>query len=116
MRHGVAAVLVTVLVAAPALAAAPPTYKIAIRDHAFAPPALTVPAGVRVKLRVTNTRHLPSEFESFDLNREKVVPPGSTVTVWVGPLNAGKYKIFDDFNPGTTGWIVAAKSAGGARP
>ena len=109
MRPGLTALLLAALTASPALGASPPTYRLAIHDHAFAPPSLTIPSGVRVKLRVTNARHLPSEFESFDLNREKVVPSGTTVTVWVGPLSPGKYKIFDDFNQGTTGHVVAAR-------
>ncbi len=103
-----AALLVSTLAAPIALAEPSATYTIQIRAHAFFPATLQVPAGHRIKLRVTNTRRLPSEFESFDLNREKVVPPGMTISVWIGPLSAGRYKIFDDFNPGTTGWIIAA--------
>lgn len=107
MRQLAALAAMGLALALPAAAmAAPPSYAIAIHDHAFAPATLTVPAGTRVKLRVTNQRRLPSEFESFELNREKVVPGGTTVEVWIGPLSPGKYKFFDDFNPGVTGWIV----------
>ncbi|MGH7058453.1 MAG: cupredoxin domain-containing protein, partial [Acetobacteraceae bacterium] len=67
---------------------------------------------VRVKLEVTNTRSFPSEFESFEFNREKVVPGGTTVTVWVGPLKPGKYKFFDDFNQSSVGWLVVEKPEG----
>jgi len=94
---------------------ASPTFNITIKQHGFAPGTLTVPAGVRVKLLVKNTRGLPSEFESFDLNREQIVPSGGTITVWIGPLSPGKYKIFDDFNPGTTGWIEVSKAPKDAR-
>ena len=100
----------------PAFGAQPPSYALSIHEHAFAPATLNVPAGVRVRLQVKNTRALPSEFESFDLNREKVVPGGTTVTVWIGPLAPGKYKFFDDFNPGVTGWIVAAPAKPERRP
>ncbi len=103
--------LVLAAIAIPAFAEDVPSYPIEIKAHSFAPASLTVPAGVRVKLLVKNTRSLPSEFESFDLNREKVVPSGTTVTVWVGPLSPGKYKFFDDFNPGSTGYLIAAKDA-----
>ncbi len=88
-----------------------PAFAVEIRDAAFAPSEMRVPAGKRVKLLVRNLRSLPSEFESFELNREKVVPPGGSVTVWVGPLTAGRYKIFDDFNPAVVGWIVAEPPA-----
>lgn len=114
MRRLAALVLFAAL--SPASAAQTPSYALAIHDHAFAPASLTVPAGVRVRLEVKNTRSLPSEFESFDLNREKVVPSGTTVSVWIGPLSPGKYKFFDDFNPGVTGWIVAVSPKAGAGP
>jgi hypothetical protein len=87
------------------LAAEPPSYSLEIQDKAFAPPMLTIEPGQRVKLVVSNSRILPSEFESYDLNSEKVVPGHSTVSVWIGPLKPGKYKFFDDFNPRVTGWI-----------
>lgn len=90
----------------PAMAAPPPTFNLVIHDHGFEPQSLTIPAHTRVKLRVKNARRLPSEFESFELNREKVVPGGTTVNVWIGPLKPGKYKVFDDFNPGVKGWII----------
>ncbi|MGH8143092.1 MAG: cupredoxin domain-containing protein [Steroidobacteraceae bacterium] len=102
--------------ALPVLAANAPSYSLDISEHAFIPATLAIPAGTRVKLLVKNTRRLPSEFESFDLNREKVVPPGTTITVWIGPLAVGKYKFFDDFNPAATGRIIAATPGGGARP
>lgn len=94
---------------------ASPTFKIALKPHSFVPDILIVPAGVRIKLLVKNTRNLPSEFESFDLNREQLIPAGGTITVWIGPLSPGKYKIFDDFNPGTTGWIEVPKDTKAAQ-
>jgi Cupredoxin-like domain len=94
------------LLAASAAAAEPPVYRIEIQANRFEPAELHVPAGIRVSLAVRNARQLPSEFESFDLNREKVVPPGASVTVWIGPLSPGRYKIFDDFNSATFGSIV----------
>lgn len=108
-----AGLLILSLAAMPALGAEPPSYALVIHARAFAPATLAVPAGTRIKLLVRNARGLPSEFESFDLNREKVVPPGTTITVWIGPLSPGRYKFFDDFNPGVTGWIVVQKPAAG---
>ena len=94
--------------AAGALAAGAPTFALTITDHAFSPATLQIPAGTRVELQVRNQRRLPSEFESYELNREKIVPPGGSITVWIGPMPAGRYKIFDDFNPSTIGWVVAS--------
>lgn len=82
------------------------TYSLEISDAGFSPAAVHIPAGQKVQLHVTNTRKLPSEFESFALNREKVVPPGGSITVWIGPLNPGHYSFFDDFNPGKKGEVV----------
>lgn len=99
-------------------AAAPPSFDLTIREHSFEPRTLTIPADTRIKLQVMNSRRLPSEFESFVLNREKVVPGGTTVNVWIGPLRPGKYKFFDDFNPGVTGYLNVPSTQtanGGAR-
>lgn len=90
-----------------------PSFVLEIQEHAFAPSELSVPAGIRIKVLVKNARALPSEFESFDLNREEFIPPGQTVEIWIGPLSVGRYKIFDDFNPSTTGWIVVGDVPGG---
>lgn len=110
------AALALLLTLVPAFGAQPPSYALTIHDHTFAPATLTIPAGVRVRLEVKNTRRLPSEFESFDLNREKVIPGGTTLIVWIGPLTPGKYKFFDDFNPGVTGWIVVTAARPEGQP
>ena len=91
----------------PVLASADEPTHILLKDHHFVPERLEVPAGVKFKLIVRNEGDKPSEFESFELNREKVVMPGQEITVFLGPLDAGEYKIFDDFHPETTGLIVA---------
>ncbi len=107
MRAAAIFLFLTINAGASVAAADEPAFAVEIHDAAFAPAEVRIPAGKRVELVVRNLRSLPAEFESFELNREKVVPPGGHVTVWVGPLDAGRYKIFDDFNPSVTGWIVA---------
>lgn len=98
------------LVAAHARADAAAAYSLEISDEGFTPVAVHVPAGQKVQLHVTNVRKLPSEFESFALNREKIVPPGGSITVWIGPLKPGRYSFFDDFNPGKTGEVVVERA------
>jgi heme/copper-type cytochrome/quinol oxidase subunit 2 len=83
------------------------TFSISIHDNAFDPPELTVPAGQKIELHVTNERAAASEFESAELRREKVVTPGQQITVYVGPLRPGTYEFFDDFNPQTRGHLIA---------
>ena len=101
--------------ASAAQAGGPTTYKVQITDQGFSPKTLTIEPGQRVKLLVHNVRKLPSEFESYSLNREKLAPSGGTIPVWIGPLQPGRYKFFDDFNPGKTGHIVVPNHGKEAR-
>lgn len=94
------------IVASGARAEAPAEYHVILQNHKFQPATLKVPAGKQLKLLVTNRNPTPSEFESSDFNREKIVLPNSTITVLVGPLEKGTYKFFDDFNPSTTGELI----------
>jgi cupredoxin-like protein len=85
------------------------TYTIAIQGHRFAPEELELPAGKKITLTIKNLDAAPAEFESTDLNREKVVVGGGTITVFIGPLRPGSYEFFDDFNPDTTHGHIVAK-------
>ena len=97
----------TLLLLAGVANAADPEFRLSIRGHRFEPAELTVPAGVKVRLLVANQDPTPEEFESYALNREKVVSPGATVVVFVGPLKPGRYEFFGDFHPDTArGWLV----------
>jgi hypothetical protein len=70
-----------------------------LKDHQFAPPAVTVPAGERFRIEVQNQDSTPAEFESSDLRVEKIVAPGGKIIVNAGPLKPGTYKFFDDYHP-----------------
>ena len=87
-------------VAAPAWAD-DPEFTLVIKEHRFTPVELQVPAGVKVKLLVKNEDATPEEFESRELHREKVVPPGQQIPIVVGPLNAGTYSFFGEFHKDT---------------
>jgi plastocyanin len=93
--------------ALPAFADDTPVQHISIKNKAFVPSEIAIPAGQKVKLIVKNEDNEPAEFESFELHREKVAPANSEVTVFVGPLEAGTYPFFNDFDPKkTTGKII----------
>lgn len=111
-----ALLLVPLLVGAISAAwGANPDLELQIKNQAFQPNVLTIPAGQRVKILVKNEDTLPAEFESSDFNREKVIPGGTSLPVYVGPLSAGTYKFFNDFHPQSTGkLVVAAPSASAA--
>lgn len=89
------------LFAAPAFADDPKVFTLSIKDHKFEPATLEVPANEKFKLLVKNLDATPEEFESHDFNREKVIPGGSEATIFVGPLAAGEYKFFGEFNEAT---------------
>ena len=105
MRPLALAVLLVLSVAFSA-AADPGPVTIAIRDHAFVPAEVKIPAGAKVELTIRNEQTVPAEFESASLHREKVVSPGGAISVYVGPLQRGRYEFFDDFHPATRGVIV----------
>jgi plastocyanin len=83
--------------------------RLVIRDHRFEPAELAVPAGKKVKLVIENQDATAEEFESYELNREKVVPARSTVTIYVGPLEPGRYPFFGDFHKDTAQGALVAK-------
>ena len=70
---------------------------------------LTVPAGEPLQIKVTNASAERIEFESFKLNREKVVDPGACVTVKLPALKAGSYDFFDDFHPDVPEGAIVAR-------
>lgn len=79
----------------------PDEFTLTIRNHRFEPAELTIPADRKVKLNVINADPTPEEFESHELNREKVVAGNSAIKVFVGPLSPGVYPFFGDFNQAT---------------
>ena len=81
-------------------------YVLVIKDHKFQPTQLIIPAGQRIKLIVDNQDTTAEEFESYDLNREKVVSGNKQITIYLGPLKQGSYKYFGDFNPKTTQGVI----------
>ena len=104
------AILAALLVgaAAASMAAAEPTAEITIREHRFDPVETRIPAGERVTLYVVNADTTVEEFESTDLNIEKIIPGGVRARIKIGPLQPGTYKVFGEFHPDTAqGRIVA---------
>jgi len=95
-----------VLALVPPALADDPSFVIELKNNQFVPSEVQIPAGVKVKLVVHNGNPIPSEFESTQLHREKVVPPGQEISIFVGPLDPGSYEFFDDFHPETRGHLV----------
>lgn len=93
----------------PLLSMAADEIAITIKDHKFAPAEVRVPAGQKVKLVIENQDATPEEFESAELNREKVIAPKSKAVVWIGPLKPGKYPFMGEFNQATAKGVVIAE-------
>ncbi len=89
--------------------AAEPEISLVIKNHRFEPAELKVPAGQRIKLIVHNQDSTAEEFESHDLNREKIVPPGAKATVFVGPLKTGRYAFFGEYHEATAKGVLIAE-------
>ncbi len=87
-------------IAQPSVAGAP-VIEIEIRDHLFIPEVVSIPANTKVKLVVYNRDKTPEEFESYELNREKVIMGGRKANIFIGPLAPGMYPFFGEFNPKT---------------
>lgn len=90
------------------VAMAAPEFKIEIKNHLFYPAELKVPAHTKVKLRIFNQDATNEEFESYELNREKIILGNSQAVIFIGPLEPGEYPYFGEFNPKTAqGKIIA---------
>jgi RPA family protein len=80
-----------------------------MRDHRFSPTELVVPANTKVRIRVVNEDATPEEFESYELNREKIVTGKGSIIVYVGPLKPGRYPFFGDFHQDTAQGVLIAR-------
>jgi plastocyanin len=100
--------LIMLTIAGTAVASDLPEYTLVVKNHVYQPSEIKVPAGTKFKLIVRNEDATPEEFESTDFNREKIVLPNSSITVFVGPLRAGNYGFFGDFHQDTAkGRLIA---------
>lgn len=92
--------MLCMLLAQPSMAGTP-VIELRIKDHLFFPETLEIPADTKVKLLVINEDPTPEEFESYELNREKVIPGNRKAVIFIGPLPAGEYPFFGEFYPKT---------------
>ena len=92
-----------------ALAVEVPEFKLVIENHRFTPDTVAVPAGKKVKLVVENKDATAEEFDSHDLNREKVITGNYSATIFIGPLKPGEYRFKGEFNEKTAKGVIVAK-------
>jgi len=99
---------VLILIAMPA-AAKTPVFEIEIRNHLFEPSEIIIPANTKIKLIIYNRDPTPEEFESYELNREKIVMGNRKAVIFIGPLKPGEYPFFGEFNPITAQGMIIAR-------
>ncbi len=85
------------------------TVEIHFKDHRFTPQKVAAPAGVPLVLRVVNDSAERIEFESFKLNREKVVEAGQTLVLHLPALKPGAFDFYDDFHSDVPEGQILAK-------
>ncbi len=89
--------------------AADPDYTIVINEHRFEPAEITIPAGKKIKLLIVNRDSTPEEFDSFALNREKVIVGQGSATLYIGPLEEGRYEYMGEFHASTAQGVINAR-------
>lgn len=75
--------------------------RVTVKNNRFVPDEIRVQAGKSVTLTITNSDATVEEFESFSLNREKLIPAGKTVTIFLPKLQPGTYEFVGEFHPET---------------
>jgi len=108
-RVAIMATFVAMTMAVTAIAADKPEFNLVIKDHQFQPVELVIPANQKVVIIVDNQDATPEEFESHELNREKVIPGSSKGKIFIGPLEAGVYPFFGDFHQSSAQGKIIAK-------
>lgn len=84
-------------------------FSLTIKDHRFEPAELQVPAGQAFTINVTNQDSSPEEFESDDLDIEKVITGGQSAVIKVEPLDAGRYEFYGEYHEDTATGVIVAK-------
>ena len=109
-RFSLFAILVVIIgFASVAQADGAPRPVLIIKDGRFMPETLEVAAGQKITLEIRNEGKGAEEFESSDLNREKLIPAGGQASITIGPLKPGKYRFFGEFNPSTAQGVIIAR-------
>jgi plastocyanin len=84
-------------------------FSLIIKGHRFEPAELQVPAGKAFTLNVTNSDATAEEFESDDLDIEKVIAGGQNAVVKIEPLDAGRYEFYGEYHEDTAKGEIVAK-------
>lgn len=81
-------------------------FYLTLENQVFTPSELKIPANKKVKLIIFNKDKVAEEFDSFDLNREKVLFPKRKSTIFIGPLKPGNYEYFGEYHPNSARGVI----------
>jgi len=84
-------------------------YQVKIENHRFVPSTIEMPRGERHRLIVLNTDVTAEEFESYELNREKIISGKSQAVIFLPPLSPGSYPFFGEFHEDTAQGRIIVK-------
>jgi len=84
-------------------------YTVVIKEHQFIPSQIEMKAGEKHRLIVLNQDDTPEEFESYELNREKIVSGNSKIVIFLPALEVGEYPFLGEFNPKTAQGRIVVK-------
>ena len=81
-----------------------------LKNHLFYPAEITIPSNKKIKLIIDNQDDSIEEFDSFSLNREKVLFPQQKSIIYIGPLPVGSYTFFGEYHPNSARGVVIVTS------
>ena len=84
-------------------------YQVKIENHKFIPSQIEMQAGESHRLIVLNVDATAEEFESYELNREKIIAGHSKAVIFISPLDPGVYPFFGEFNESTAQGRIVVK-------
>jgi hypothetical protein len=86
-------------------------FNITLNEHLFYPAKITIPANTKIKLIIDNQDDSVEEFDSFSLNREKVLFPQQKSIIYIGPLSPGRYDFFGEYHPNSARGVIIVSEA-----
>jgi plastocyanin len=84
-------------------------FSLTIKDHRIQPAELEVPAGKAFTLNVTNQDATAEEFESNDLDIEKIIAGGQSAVINVDALDPGRYEFYGEYHEDSAKGAIVAK-------
>lgn len=72
-------------------------FYLTLENHVFTPKEIVIPANEKVKIIIHNKDNVAEEFDSFDLNRERVIFAGKKQPFTWDPYPPGNMNILVNF-------------------